>query len=266
MFCLSVCLFVCLFVFFFVALSPDFLKLVEYALLWFLQRFANVSTVRDVFWYFKLSEIRNCMMKGNEKINGSWPSYVVIFCVKNMSIYKCTQQIYNYGVTWLFRKFFAFLFSTQTCLSRVVAILDLPRMQWEEYRCTGIFLLSFLQHSKYTSRFLWPAVYISLIKHSCPTAQWSSCRVPSEYPYSYSNQGLRASSLQFTFPLEFNAIFHDGFPLGLKLNGWSKIRDPVTAKFKHITVIVTCTLLHCDDVTYVPALWNFQKADLEPYP
>ena len=24
-------------------------------------------------------------------------------------------------------------------------------------------------------------------------------------------------------------------------------------------------LLCCDDVTYVPALWNFQKADLEPY-
>ena len=46
-------------------------------------------------------------------------------------------------------------------------------------------------------------------------------------------QGLRASSLQFTSPLEFNAIFRDGFPLRLDLNGWSKIRDPVTAKFKH---------------------------------
>ena len=74
------------------------------------------------------------------------------------------------------------------------------------------------------------------------------------------------SSLQFTSPLEFNAIFRDGFTLRLELNGWSKIRDPVTAKFKHVTVIVTCTLLCCDDVTYVPALWNFQKADLEPYP
>ena len=40
------------------------------------------------------------------------------------------------------------------------------------------------------------------------------------------------------------------------------------AKFKHVTVIVTCTLLRCDDVTYmyVPALWNFQNADLKPYP
>ena len=59
-------------------------------------------------------------------------------------------------------------------------------------------------------------------------------------------QGLRASSLQFTSPLEFNAIFRDGFPLRLELNGWSKIRDPVTTKFKHVTVIVTCTLLCCD--------------------
>ena len=54
--------------------------------------------------------------------------------------------------------------------------------------------------------------------------------------------------------------------LRFELNGWSKIRDPVTAKFKHVTVIVTCTLLCCDDVTYVLALWNVQKADLEPYP
>ena len=82
----------------------------------------------------------------------------------------------------------------------------------------------------------------------------------------WQNQGLRASSLQFTSPLEFNAIFHDGFTQRLKLNRWSKIYDPVTAKFKHVTVIVTCTLLCCDDVTYVPVLWNFQKADLEPYP
>ena len=47
-------------------------------------------------------------------------------------------------------------------------------------------------------------------------------------------QGLRASSLQFTSPLEFNAIFRDGFPLRVDLNGWSKIRNPVTAKFKHV--------------------------------
>ena len=79
-------------------------------------------------------------------------------------------------------------------------------------------------------------------------------------------QGLRGSSLQLSSQLEFNTIFRDGFPLRVELNGWSKIRDPVTAKFKHVTVIVTCTLLCCDDVTYMPALWNLQKADLKPYP
>ena len=51
------------------------------------------------------------------------------------------------------------------------------------------------------------------------------------------HQGLRASSQQFTSPLEFNAIFRDGFPLRLDLNGWSKIRDPVTAKFKHARLL-----------------------------
>ena len=50
-------------------------------------------------------------------------------------------------------------------------------------------------------------------------------------------QGLRASSLQFTSPLEFNAIFRDGFPLRLDLNAGSKTRDPVTAKFKHARVL-----------------------------
>ena len=73
------------------------------------------------------------------------------------------------------------------------------------------------------------------------------------------DQGLRASSLQFTSPLEFSATFRDSFPLRLELNGWSKICDPVTAKFKHFTVIVTCTLLCCDDFTYVPAPVKFQK-------
>ena len=53
----------------------------------------------------------------------------------------------------------------------------------------------------------------------------------------YTPQGLRASSLQFTFPLEFNAIFRDGFPLRVDLNGWSKIRNPVTAKFKHVRLL-----------------------------
>ena len=55
--------------------------------------------------------------------------------------------------------------------------------------------------------------------------------------YQSSNQGLRASSLQFTSPLEFNAIFRDDFPLRVNLNGWSKIRDPVTAKFKHARLL-----------------------------
>ena len=68
---------------------------------------------------------------------------------------------------------------------------------------------------------------------------------------SSETQGLRASSLQFTSPLEFNAIFCDGFTLRHELTAGSKIRDPVTAKFKHVTVIVTCTLLCCDDVTYM---------------
>ena len=55
------------------------------------------------------------------------------------------------------------------------------------------------------------------------------------------NQGLRASSLQFTSPLEFNAIFRDGFTLRHELTAGSEIRDPVPAKFKHVTNIVTCT-------------------------
>ena len=50
-------------------------------------------------------------------------------------------------------------------------------------------------------------------------------------------QGLRASSLQFTSPLEFNAIFRDGFPLRLDLTAGSKIRDPLTAKFKHAQLL-----------------------------
>ena len=40
----------------------------------------------------------------------------------------------------------------------------------------------------------------------------------------------------------------------LKLNGGSKIRDPVPAEFKYVTVIVTCTLLCCDWTAYVPVL------------
>ena len=74
-----------------------------------------------------------------------------------------------------------------------------------------------------------------------------------------AKQGLRASSLQFTSPLEFNAIFRDGFTLQHGLTAGSKIRDPVPAKFKHVTNIVTCMLLCCDYVTYVPAL-KFPKS------
>ena len=81
----------------------------------------------------------------------------------------------------------------------------------------------------------------------------------------WRTQGLRPSSLQFTSPLEFNAILRDRITLRLEFNGWSKIRDPVPAKFKHVTNIVTCTLLFCDWITYVLTLWNFQKADFEPY-
>ena len=75
----------------------------------------------------------------------------------------------------------------------------------------------------------------------------------------WGNQGLRASSLQFTSPLEFNAIFRDGFTLRHELTAGSENRDPVPAKFKHVTNIVTCTWLCCDYVTYVPAL-KFPKS------
>ena len=65
----------------------------------------------------------------------------------------------------------------------------------------------------------------------------SKNREEEEEEKNEQHQGLRASSLQFTSPLEFNAIFRDGFPLRLDLNGWSKIRDPVTAKFKHARLL-----------------------------
>ena len=61
------------------------------------------------------------------------------------------------------------------------------------------------------------------------------------YKIHNRNQGLWASSLQFTSPLEFNAIFRDGFTLRHELTAGSEIRDPVPAKFKHVTKIVTCT-------------------------
>ena len=59
-------------------------------------------------------------------------------------------------------------------------------------------------------------------------------------------QGPWASSRYFTSPLEFNVIFRDGITLWHELTAGSKIRDPVPAKFKHVTKIVTCTLLCCD--------------------
>ena len=81
----------------------------------------------------------------------------------------------------------------------------------------------------------------------------------TQYHCGYCKQGLRASSLQFTSPLEFNAKFRDGFTLRHELTAGSKIRDPVPAKFKHVTNIIICTLLYCDYVTYVPAL-KFPKS------
>ena len=59
-------------------------------------------------------------------------------------------------------------------------------------------------------------------------------------------------------------FLREGITLWHKLTGLSDIRNPVLAKFKHVTNIETCMLLCCDWITYVPALWNFQKADLNP--
>ena len=93
---------------------------------------------------------------------------------------------------------------------------------------------------------LAPDLAWRLLVVSCPV--WISVQshrnlefihsVLSEPPFLNGRfgQGLRASSLQFTSPLEFNAIFRDGFPLRLDLNGWSKIRDPA-AKFKHARLL-----------------------------
>ena len=58
-------------------------------------------------------------------------------------------------------------------------------------------------------------------------------------------QGLRASSLQFISPLEFNAIFRDGFSLRRELIAGSKIRDPVPAKFKLVRYYVVITSRTC---------------------
>ena len=63
------------------------------------------------------------------------------------------------------------------------------------------------------------------------------------------------------FPVEIQCEFSQGNHSTTRPH-WplSEIRDPVPAKFKHVTNIETCTLLCCDWITYVPALWNFQKS------
>ena len=49
-----------------------------------------------------------------------------------------------------------------------------------------------------------------------------------------------------SYPLEFNVIFREGITLRHELTAESKIPDPVPAMFKHVTNIVTCTLLCYD--------------------
>ena len=63
--------------------------------------------------------------------------------------------------------------------------------------------------------------------------------------YHYKNTNQLTDGMLIS-PLEFNAIFHEGINLRHELTEWSKIRDPVPAKFKHVTNIVTCTLLWCN--------------------
>ena len=83
------------------------------------------------------------------------------------------------------------------------------------------------------------------ILNSIPFWEWMWCHwvfyVWQHWSARTAVQGLRASSQQFTSPLEFNAIFRDGFTLRHELTAGSKIRDPAPAKFKHVTNIVTCT-------------------------
>ena len=83
--------------------------------------------------------------------------------------------------------------------------------------------------------FIW--LFVFLVPYSTLFALGSKYFIINYFAALYLNQGLRASSLQFTSPLEFNAIFRYGFPLRVDLNGWSKIRDPVTAKFKHAQLL-----------------------------
>ena len=92
------------------------------------------------------------------------------------------------------------------------------------------------------------------------------CRKPSyhkrwsfHYHVMAKASELVPCSLQCTSPLEFNAIFRDGFSLWHELTAGSKIRDSVPAKFKHVTNIVICPLLCCDTSRYVPAL-KFPKS------
>ena len=87
--------------------------------------------------------------------------------------------------------------------------------------------------------------------------------------YSTTYSVLKASELVpgSLFPC-WNSVrfFCQGITLRHKLTELSKIRDPVLAKFKHVTNTETCMLLCCDYIIYVPAPWNFQKADFESHP
>ena len=103
--------------------------------------------------------------------------------------------------------------------------------------------------------FLFPADFLFFLKFSCDKFQlflllsayfWHFTLISLCFSFVFCMwpltplwcfQGLRASSLQFTSPLEFNAIFRDGFPLRLDPTAGSKIRDPVTAKFKYVTLL-----------------------------
>ena len=60
-----------------------------------------------------------------------------------------------------------------------------------------------------------------IIAGNVPQPRVLLCKsMAKQYPCApLYKQGLRASSVQFTSPLEFNAIFRDGFTLRLELSG-----------------------------------------------
>ena len=97
---------------------------------------------------------------------------------------------------------------------------------------------------------------LALLQYILLTNLWASVPKASE---------LVPDSL---FPL-WNSMrfFAEGITLRHELIGLSKIRNPVLTKFKHFTNIETCTfILCCDWITYMPALWNFQKSWLWTLP